>query len=105
MADDAPANKPMGRKDQVSEEVDADAQWLEPDVTLQLEMQLGAQESGDLVLPGQQLLAIAVHQDEVVDVAQVTRGPQLVLCELIQRVQVDVREELAREIADRQASS
>ena len=45
-----------------------------------------------------------VHQHEVVDVAHVLGSAQAVLNELVERVEVDVGEELAAQVADRQPS-
>ncbi|MCY1367250.1 hypothetical protein D9M69_541780 [compost metagenome] len=44
-----------------------------------------------------------MQQHEVIDVAHVVLGAQLVLHELIQLVQVYVGEELRRQVADRQS--
>lgn len=46
-----------------------------------------------------------MQEHEVIDVPDVVLGAQLVLCELVQGVEVDVGEELRRQVTDRQAQA
>ena len=47
--------------------------------------------------------AVRAEEDEVVHVAHVARHAQLLLHEMVEAIQMDVREELAGQIADRQS--
>jgi hypothetical protein len=57
---------------------------------------------GDPIRPGGQDLRLVVEQREVVDVPQVARSSQHLLAEMIEAIEVDVGEELAGQVADRQ---
>ena len=59
----------------------------------------------DPLSPLFEVFAVIVKQREVVDVAQVALRPQHFLAEVIQTVEIDVREELAGQVADGQAAA
>src|SRR5258708_30715919 len=61
-----------------------------------------AQECVYVIAPGIQLLRRLVQQDNVIDVADVMRRPQVVLYILVDVIEMDVGEELARQVAARQ---
>ena len=64
----------------------------------------GGQIFDDLPTPIGQLAFIVAKKQHVIDVAQVGRAVQAALDEMVQRIQVDIRPELAGEIADGQAA-
>ena len=63
------------------------------------------EEAGDAPAPLIELPRVVVEQDEVVHVAQVSFRPQHFLAEVVQAVQIEIGEELARQVADREPSS
>jgi hypothetical protein len=63
------------------------------------------QEGLDLDAPSRQLGAIVMEQREVVNITDIPPTAQPLLDEMIQRVEIDVREELARQITDGQAAA
>lgn len=62
------------------------------------------QELCDLAAPFRQLLGAVGEQREVINIAQIRRT-QFLGAEMIQRIEKDIRELLAGEIADRQAAA
>ena len=105
MGDDAPADNAVRRPDDVAEEVDAAGEWPRLRPGLKLEPELFTQELDDPCLPVEEAIAVDVDEDEVVDIPQIPAGPELVLHELVQGIEVDVREELRRQVADCDAAA
>ena len=62
------------------------------------------QEAGDAAPPFLEAVGVVVEECEVVHVAQVALRSQDLLAEVVQAVEVDVREELAGQVADGQAA-
>lgn len=54
----------------------------------------------DLMLPAPKLIGIWAEQNKIIHVANIVRNPEPSLDELIERIQVEIRKELACEIAD-----
>ena len=63
------------------------------------------QIAGNALLPLLQLVGAVVEQGEVVHVAQIALGAQHLLAEVVQSIQVQIGEELAGEVADRQPAA
>ena len=59
---------------------------------------------GDALPPHLELFPLVVKQREVVHVAHIPLGPQHFLAEVVQAVQIQIGEELAGQVADRQAA-
>ena len=100
----APAHGAAPWLDDLADEVDAAADGLQDRLrVVELDAELARQEGLERRAPGVQLRRVFMQQDEVVDVAHVVARAQPVLDELVEDVEVDVGEELARQVADRQA--
>jgi len=90
MRDHAPTHQLVRREDHVAEEVQAVRQRPQLHVILQPQVQLFGKKPLDAMQPFHQLRAVVVEQHEIVDVAQVALGAQLVFDELIQCIEIDV---------------
>ena len=101
----APAQGAAPGLDHLADEVDAALYRLQDGLArIQLHAERGRQPCGEVREDLAQALWRFVENEEVVDVADVVPRAQLVLDVLVERIEVDVREKLAREIADRQAA-
>ncbi len=105
MLHDAAAYTGVSVVGDIAEEVDAVGKRAKADIGFQLQLQGVPQKGRDLILPLLQLVAAAVDEHEVVDVAHIARRAQGVLDELVEGIEVDVGEELRRKVADRKAAT
>src|SRR5262249_42883856 len=102
-ADILPGNQSMGREDPIAQE--ADALFAREDdalVPVDLEPQ-GLQEMLDLPLDLVEPLLVVGEDEKVIDVADVAQS-QALGDEVVQGIEVDVGEELAGLVAQRQSS-
>jgi hypothetical protein len=72
---------------------------------MQMQPEGGLQKLIHLLVPSVQDTGVFVKEDHVVDIAAVIPGFQAVLHILVQLVQIEIGEELAGQVADRQALS
>jgi hypothetical protein len=59
---------------------------------------------GDRSLRARQFMLVVAEQGKIIHVAQVPTPPQIFLNEVVEPVEIEVREKLARQVADRNAS-
>ena len=96
-----PVHLPPVHVDLKADEADAVPDFVDGGLGIEFEMQLLVQELLDPFLAAVQLLLVWHQEHHVVHVADVVVHLQRVLDELIQLVQADVRQQLAREVSDR----
>ena len=89
----------------MAEKVDAIGHRVQLATFVQLQAEALGEEGFDLPLPVRQLRLVRRQQHQVIAVSQVIARLELMFNELVQRIQIDVGEELAGQVADGQAAA
>jgi hypothetical protein len=103
-SNDSPSRQEVPRPDDVADEVDAFACSKQLRSRVRLEHETSTQELPDFGFPPAQHIGFPMDQHEVVDVPNEVARAKPTLDELVERVQVDVREELAGQVPDGNAA-